>query len=93
MSFARSVEPERDGERLASKRDGGTGVKPAFDSPLAPSLAGPAALRPAALLQRQAVLGNAHVGRVFRSPAGPMEGPEQKKDCNCPDEEHCSCPK
>ncbi len=89
MSFAPSVEPERDA-RLSGRRPSDRGnLEPAADSGHRPPFAGPTALRPEAVLQRQAVLGNAAVSRVFRSAAVP----DQKQGCNCPDEEHCSCPK
>jgi hypothetical protein len=93
MSFVPSVEPERDGKRVARRGNAGSSHEPALDSPHHPPFVGPTALRPEAVLQRQTVLGNASVGRVFRAAAGAAAGPDQKPDCNCPDEEHCSCPK
>ena len=92
MSSVRSVELEGQDDRALRHRADSAMLDATEAAPVAPPLAGPASRRPAAVLQRQALLGNAHVGRVFRSPAGP-DAPEDKKDCDCPDEEHCTCPK
>jgi hypothetical protein len=89
MSIARSAEIES-----VEKRNRVRTATNAAEPTIATPLTGPAALRPAALLQRQAVLGNAHTGRIFRSPAGPeLSGSEEKKGCNCAEGEECSCPK
>jgi len=99
MSFARQTELDEQTERAGRKRPDEFAGDSDLAPPVGPTLGGPAGLRPDALLARQAVLGNAHVGRVFRTPATPppAAGPEvqgdEKKDCNCPDEEHCNCPK
>ena len=92
MSSVRSVDLERQDERSLRHRGDSAMLDSTAAASVTPPLEGPASRRPAAVLQRQALLGNAHVGRVFRSPAGP-DAPEDKKDCDCPDEEHCSCPK
>ena len=92
MSFARSAEHEGLPEATRTrKRADGLAAEPAVAGPFG----GPSSLSPAAVLQRQTVLGNAHVGRVFRSPATPVGGvgPEEKQECHCPDKENCSCPK
>ena len=92
MSFARSADQEGLTEAArARKRTDGLSAEPAAAAPFT----GPSSLSPAAVLQRQTVLGNAHVGRVFRSPVTPVGGvgPEEKQECNCPDKENCSCPK
>ena len=93
MSYQRSAELE--GEERARKRPPVLGGDPVPAAPFTRELDGPVGRSPSALLQHQAVLGNAHVSRVFRSAAPEAAGPEQqgKKDCDCPDEEHCSCPK
>jgi hypothetical protein len=97
MSFARQVDLDEQAERAGRKRPDQFAGDSALAPPIGPSLEGPAALRPDALRSRQAVLGNAHVGRVFRSPAADPAGdaakPEEKQGCSCPDEEHCTCPK
>jgi hypothetical protein len=96
MSYARQVELE---EHAAGRKRPEEFADATLAPPIAPALEGPAARRPDAVLARQAVLGNAHVGRVFRSPAeapAPGDGsatPEEKQDCNCPDKENCSCAK
>ncbi len=90
MNFEQSADREADRTRTRRSAD-----QSAPEPILAPPFAGPTALRPAAVLQRQVILGNAHVGRVFRSPAGPAghPGPDEHKECNCPDAEQCNCPK
>jgi len=91
MNIARSVEAESPEKRSTRSRPGVPAAEPAVPS----ALTGPAAFRPAALLQRQAVLGNAHTGRIFRSPAAAPEaaGSDQKKECSCGGGEECTCPK
>lgn len=91
MSFARSADHERLAEAArARKRTTGFAAEPTVAAPFS----GPSLLSPASVLQRQTVLGNAHVGRVFRSAVTPVGGvgPEEKKECNCPDKENCNCP-
>jgi hypothetical protein len=95
MSYQRSVELEQ--EDRTKKRPEVLGAEPVSATPFARQIDGPVGRSPSALLHRQAVLGNAHLSRVFRSAAPEAAGPEAqggpKKDCDCPDEEHCTCPK
>lgn len=95
MTVQRSAEQQGELEHKGAKRRGDAfAAEPAMAPPLTPVLKGPAALRPAAVLQRQAVLGNAHTGRVFRSVAPDAAAPtEEKEGCQCADKEHCTCGK
>ena len=101
MSLSHSVEQQGESERATARRRADPlAAEPSPAPPISLVLGGPVSARPAVLLQRQAMLGNAHVSRVFRTPAATPAGdaptagaPEEKKDCDCADKEQCSCGK